>query len=205
MYNVEDVSKYLGLKKPRMVSELVQKHFGKNAIPFKTSGSGGQIKKEYTLTHEQLIFVLSRSRGNVDYCASKLGVDIDSVCLMRNEQLFLSTIIEMIKITDLKYSKQFPIGIGESVVFIDMVVYGDFGCVAIEYDEKQHKYSKKKDSIRDEIVKKSLKEVLGVDRVEVIRVIDSSKNFSIEVGKIHRMIHDDFFHPICYKFDWMLD
>ena len=201
MYSVEVVSKALGLKKPRMVSELVQKHFGKDSMIFESSGAGGQIKKEYFLTYDQLVFVLSRSRGDVDGCASKLGIDINSVCLMRNEQLFSSIIIEMIKITDLKFERQYPVNLKSRMVIVDLIVYGDFGCVVIEYDEKQHKYNKSVDTIRDNQVKVALKEKLGVDRVEVIRVVDSSKNFTLEIGRIHRMIHEDFFQPVCYQFD----
>lgn len=201
MYSVELVSKHLGLKKPRMVSELVQKHFGKESMRFESSGSGGQIKKEYFLTYDQLIFVLSRSRGDVDGCASKLGIDINSVCLMRNEQLFSSIVIEMIKITDLKFERQYPINLKNGMAIADLIVYGEFGCAVIEYDERQHNSSKVKDSLRDSEVLLQLRKVLNVDRVEVIRIVDSSKNFALEIGRIHKMIHEDFFHPICYKFD----
>lgn len=200
-YCVSEVAKLLGLTSGRMVSELIQKHFGKNSMEFTNSGTGGKIKKHYKITHEQLIFILSRSRGNVDACIKHYGIDLKSICLMRNEQLFSSLVIELIKVTDLKYESQYMIRHEESYYLLDLIVYGMFGCVVVEYDERGHntKGMIGSDAKRDIIVIDGIKEKLNVDRVEIIRVKDNQLSFASYIGKINEMIHGDYFQPIEYK------
>lgn len=201
LYYANEVAEKLGLKSGRMVSEQVEKHFGKNSMSFDIVGVGGRSKKLYKINREQLSFIISRSRGDVDGCSSFYGVDINSTCLMRNEVLFSNIVKGMLKVVDLNLEQQFKVSIDDKYVLLDMIIYGKFGCCVIEYDEKYHKHQKRADKKRDFGVVASLKTQMGFDRVEVLRVSDNSLSFAESISKIHEMIHCDFFHPITYSFE----
>ena len=200
LYYANEVAEKLGLKSGRMVSEQVEKHFGKNSMLFDVVGSGGQTKKLYKISRDQLLFVISRSRGDVDGCAKFYGVDINSACLMRNEVLFSNIVKGMLRVVDLSFEQQFKVSIDDKYVLLDMIIYGEFGCCVIEYDEKYHKHQKRSDKKRDFSVIASLKTQMGFDRVEVLRISDNSLSFAESISKIHEMIHCDFFQPITYNF-----
>lgn len=198
-FYANDVAKKLGLKGGRMVSELVQKHFGVSNVLFDVEGVGGRQKKLYKLNRRQFAFVLSRSRGDVSRCANHFGLPVSDVVLMRNEVLFTSIVKGMLGIVDVEYETQYKVKTEKDLYLLDMIVYGAFGCCVIEYDEKSHKYNKKEDDARDKVVINEVKKALAVNRVEIIRVQDNSNAFVSAISRIHALIHGDFFHPVCYK------
>lgn len=205
-FYASDVAKKLGLKGGRMVSELVQKHFGVSNVLFDVEGTGGQQKKLYKLNKQQLAFVLSRSRGDVSRCANHFGLPVSDIVLMRNEVLFTSIVKGMLDVVDVEYETQYKVKTEKGIFLLDMIVYGAVGCCIIEYDEKAHKYKKKEDDARDKVVINEIKKTLAVTRVEIIRVQDNSNAFVSAISRIHALIHGDFFHPVCYKkFDFDFD
>ncbi len=198
-FYASDVAKKLGLKGGRIVSELVQKHFGVSNVLFDVEGIGGRQKKLYKLNKRQLAFVLSRSRGDVSRCANHFGMPVSDIVLMRNEVLFTSIVKGMLDIVDVEYETQYKVKTEKDLYLLDMIVYGTVGCCVIEYDEKYHKYNKKEDGVRDKVVINEVKKALEVNRVEIIRVHDNSNAFVSAISRIHALIHGDFFHPVCYK------
>lgn len=201
LYYCDEIAKVAGMRSGRMVAEFTFKHFGKENVLFDTIGRGGQQKKLYKITEDQLNFFLSRSRSDSSKVIDYFGLNRDEVCLMRNEILFVSVVKGMLGITDIKYKTQHKIKIGDSYGLVDMFIYGDFGCAVVEYDERQHRSKIKMDRERDKLMFDHLVNVAGFSKVKIIRVKDNSSDFSKSLTKIHRLIHSDFFHPVEYKFN----
>lgn len=201
LYCCNEIAKVAGLKGGRMVSEFAFKHFGKENVYFDTAGHGGQQKKLYKITEDQMNFFLLRSRADAQKVADHFGLELSDVCLMRNEILFTSIIKGLLQITDIKCKTQHKLHIGDSYILVDLFIYGDFGCAVIEYDERQHKRNERKDKERDKMVVDHLMNTKGFKKVKVIRVKDNSSDFALSVAKINKLIHSDFFHPVEYNFD----
>ena len=201
LYDCADIAQALGLKGARMVIEQARKHFA-NDIPVDKLSAGVKLpqggrtmgRSTVMLNKEQTEFIVSRSRGDTAKACAALGLSVNYHSLYRGEQLMMSLVESILSVTQYKLTRQYSI----DRYLYDGVVVGQGAAIAIEYDERQHKYSSEQDNHKQlrlmrHFADKSMDAAL-------IRVTDTSLGISSACKAISGLVHSDFLGPVEYNY-----